>query len=59
MDEATRQQRVELFKQLCREKGERCTVQRQIILETVLAAPHLKSRGLIQTHQPGFHPQTT
>lgn len=36
MDEPERSQRIEHFKRLCRERGERCTVQRRIILEAVL-----------------------
>lgn len=36
MDEATRTQRIEEYRRLCRERGERCTVQRRVILETVL-----------------------
>jgi Fur family peroxide stress response transcriptional regulator len=36
LDEAVKQQRIEDFKWLCRERGERCTVQRRVILETVL-----------------------
>ncbi len=36
MDEPTRTERIELFRRLCRERGERCTVQRRVILETVL-----------------------
>ena len=36
MDEPARSHRIELFKKLCRERGERCTVQRRVILETVL-----------------------
>jgi Fe2+ or Zn2+ uptake regulation protein len=37
MDEAARQERLETFRRLCRERGMRCTVQRQVILESVLA----------------------
>ena len=36
MDEPERRERIELFKRLCIERGERCTVQRRVILETVL-----------------------
>ncbi len=36
MDEPARTERMELFRRLCRERGERCTVQRRVILETVL-----------------------
>jgi Fe2+ or Zn2+ uptake regulation protein len=36
VDEATKLQRLELFRQRHRNQGKRCTVQRQIILETVL-----------------------
>jgi len=36
LDEPTRAERIELFRKLCRERGERCTVQRRVILETVL-----------------------
>ena len=36
MDEAAQTERIELFKELCRQRGERCTVQRRVILETVL-----------------------
>ena len=36
MDEPARRERIELFRRLCRERGERCTVQRRVILETVL-----------------------
>ena len=36
MDEPARTERIELFRRLCRERGERCTVQRRVILETVL-----------------------
>ena len=36
MDEPARRERIELFRGLCRERGERCTVQRRVILEAVL-----------------------
>ncbi|MCW8985682.1 MAG: transcriptional repressor [Thermoanaerobaculales bacterium] len=36
MDEPARKERIELFRRLCRERGERCTVQRRVILESVL-----------------------
>ena len=36
LDEPERTQRIEQFRRLCREHGERCTVQRRIILETAL-----------------------
>ena len=36
MDEPARTQRIEHFKKLCRERGERCTVQRRVVLEAVL-----------------------
>jgi Fur family peroxide stress response transcriptional regulator len=36
LDEPARTERIELFRRLCRERGERCTVQRRVILETVL-----------------------
>ena len=36
LDESARAERIELFKKLCHERGERCTVQRRVILETVL-----------------------
>ena len=36
LDEPARTERIELFKRLCRERGERCTVQRRVILESVL-----------------------
>ena len=36
MDEPARRERIEVFRRLCRERGERCTVQRRVILETVL-----------------------
>ena len=36
MDETARAQRIEMFRRLCRERGERCTVQRRVILEAVL-----------------------
>ncbi len=36
MDEAAKRRRVETFRQLCRERGLRCTAQRLVILETVL-----------------------
>lgn len=36
MDHEARHERLELFKRLSREKGERCTVQRLVILEAVL-----------------------
>jgi len=36
LDEPARTERIELFRKLCRERGERCTVQRRVILETVL-----------------------
>lgn len=36
MDEPSRSDRIELFKKLSRERGERFTVQRRVILETVL-----------------------
>lgn len=36
MDEGTKQHRLDLFEQLCREQGLPFTVQRRVILETVL-----------------------
>jgi Fur family peroxide stress response transcriptional regulator len=36
LDTATKEDRVRDFKRICRERGERFTVQRKIILETVL-----------------------
>ena len=36
MDEPARAERIEIFRRLCRERGERCTVQRRVVLETVL-----------------------
>jgi Fur family transcriptional regulator, peroxide stress response regulator len=36
MDESTKDDRIREFKRICHERGERFTVQRQIILETVL-----------------------
>jgi len=36
LDEPARTERIELFRRLCRNRGERCTVQRRVILETVL-----------------------
>jgi Fe2+ or Zn2+ uptake regulation protein len=36
MDVTTKEDRIREFKRLCRERGERVTVQRQVILETVL-----------------------
>ncbi len=36
VNEGWKRERVELFKRLCRERGERCTVQRLVILEAVL-----------------------
>ena len=36
MDTSEKEARVREFRGLCRERGERCTVQRRIILETVL-----------------------
>jgi len=36
LDEPARAERIELFNRLSRERGERCTVQRRVILETVL-----------------------
>lgn len=36
MDDAAKQERIEFFRQLCRDHGERCTVQRLVILEAVL-----------------------
>jgi Fur family peroxide stress response transcriptional regulator len=36
LDESARLHRIEHFRKLCRERGERCTVQRLIILEAVL-----------------------
>ena len=36
MDETERTERIELFRRMCRERGERCTVQRRVILEKVL-----------------------
>jgi Fur family peroxide stress response transcriptional regulator len=36
VDETTQRERIELFMQLCREQGERCTVQRRVILEVIL-----------------------
>ena len=36
LDETTRQQRLETFRRLCRERGLRCTVQRRVVLEVVL-----------------------
>jgi Fur family peroxide stress response transcriptional regulator len=36
VEEATKKTRLEDFRRLCRERGERCTVQRRVIFETVL-----------------------
>ncbi len=36
MDASTKEDRIQDFKRICRERGERFTVQRRIILETVL-----------------------
>jgi len=36
LDEPARTERIELLRRLCHERGERCTVQRRVILETVL-----------------------
>ena len=36
LDEPARTDRIELFKKLSRERGERCSVQRLVILETGL-----------------------
>jgi Fur family peroxide stress response transcriptional regulator len=36
LHEPARTERIELYKKLCRERGERCTVQRRVILEAVL-----------------------
>ena len=36
MDEAAKEERLETLRQLCRGQGLRCTVQRRVILETVL-----------------------
>jgi Fur family peroxide stress response transcriptional regulator len=36
VEEAAKKTRLEDFKRLCRERGERCTVQRRVIFETVL-----------------------
>jgi len=36
LNEPARTERIELFRRLCRERGERCTVQRRVILEAVL-----------------------
>jgi Fur family peroxide stress response transcriptional regulator len=37
LNEAEREDRIVLFRRLCRERGERCTVQRRVVLEAVLA----------------------
>lgn len=37
LSDAARSARIELFEGLCHERGERCTVQRRLILEAVLA----------------------
>jgi hypothetical protein len=36
-NEAQRAERIELFKDLCHQRGGRCTVQRRVIFETALA----------------------
>jgi Fe2+ or Zn2+ uptake regulation protein len=36
VDDATKHERIERFRQLCVDQGERCTVQRLVILEAVL-----------------------
>jgi len=47
LNEPTRTERIELFRRLCRERGERCTVQRRVILETVLDLDNHPSADLI------------
>jgi Fur family peroxide stress response transcriptional regulator len=36
LDEPARTERIELYRSICRQRGERCTVQRRVILESVL-----------------------
>jgi len=47
LDQPARTERIELFRRLCRERGERCTVQRRVILETVLDLDNHPSADLI------------
>jgi Fur family peroxide stress response transcriptional regulator len=58
LDEAARTKRIEDFKRLCRERGERCTAQRQLILETVLDLENHPSADQIfeavEPHLPGI-----
>ena len=58
MEEPARTERIELFRRLCRERGERCTVQRRVILETVLELDYHPSADQIfnaaDTRLPGI-----
>ncbi len=58
MDEPARTERIELFRRLCRERGERCTVQRRVILGTVLELDNHPSADQIfdavDTRLPGI-----
>ena len=58
MDEPVRTERIELFRRLCRERGERCTVQRRVILGTVLELDNHPSADQIfdavDTRLPGI-----
>ena len=58
MDKARKKERIEEFKRLCRERGERCTAQRQLILETVLDLDNHPSADeifeAVEPHLPGI-----
>ena len=58
MDKPARTERIELFRKLCRERGERCTVQRRVILETVLELDNHPSADhifdAVETRLPGI-----
>jgi Fe2+ or Zn2+ uptake regulation protein len=58
LDEPVRTERIELFRRLCGERGERCTVQRRVILETVLELDNHPSADqtfdAVETRLPGI-----
>jgi Fur family peroxide stress response transcriptional regulator len=58
LNEAEQSERLELFRELCRERGERCTVQRRVILETALDLDNHPSADQIfdavETRLPGI-----
>ena len=58
MEESARRERIELFKRLCHERGERCTVQRRVILESVLELDNHPSADQVadhvEAHLPGI-----